>query len=162
MEPALEILYGYVQFDLQQIQNYREAIFNISVATVAFSFGVSAFVYAKDSRLTLPDKRVILALTNGVVFIFLVYITWYYENHGLYYTRAMLELREHALSAHLFRESPLTKVSLFPEVPEGFKTELGTTLEKIPLYLAIIFIGLKGVVESVIIRRATEGEPPAI
>ena len=45
---------------MQQIQNYREAILNISIVSIGSSFAISAFLYGKDNKLSAFNKNKIL------------------------------------------------------------------------------------------------------
>lgn len=154
MDPQLQFLFELIQFDMQQIQNYREAIFNISVATIAASFGLSAFVYRKDNSLSPKYRSIILMGANIVLFIILAGITDLYEDKGLKFTRSTLEFRESALVAHLFEKKPLSNESLYPVIPANHEPRIKSLLERIPLYVAMIIILIKTIVEGVILRKA--------
>lgn len=153
-DTPLHILLELIQFDMQQIQNYREAIFEISVTIIAASFGISAFIYRKDNTLSSTGKSSILISANAVLFLVLIGITYSYEYQGLKVTRCALELRESALTAHLFQEAALTKESLYPALPYLTKCgpKITSLLECIPLYIAMCIILIKAIAEGVILR----------
>ena len=152
-EQSIDILFGLIKFDMNQIQNYREAIFNISVAVVAASFGISAFIYRKDCELSSGYKARIITDTNVLLLLVTAVVAYkYYE--GLHGSRAALEMRQDALTAHLFKHIPLTDLSLYPNPPDDYPCHMTSTLEMIPLYLSLVIVGAKAIVEGMLFTRA--------
>jgi len=153
MDSALQFLFDIIHFDMQQIQNYREAIFNIAVAIVVASFGISAFIYSKDSILTPVNKSSALIGANIILLLVLIAVTYLYDFKGLNFSRAALELREEALTSHIFEGKSLTIESLYPHPPANYEPKIESLLERIPLYLAIIVIFIKAIVESILLKK---------
>lgn len=164
MEPSLQFLFELIQFDMQQIQNYREAIFNISVTIIVASFGISAFVYRKDNPLSPATKSAIIISTNVVLLIVAFYLACYYEDKGLKFTRNTLELREIALKDKLFKDIPLSSTSLYPDrkMVVNHMPGIKSLLERIPLYIAIILLFIKAVVEVIVIVKGRKDQTQQI
>jgi len=150
---TVDILFGLIKFDMNQIQNYREAIFNVSAAIVAAAFGISAFIYRKDCVLNSGYKAKIIVVTNVLLILATAVVAYHYQG-GLHASRGALEMREEALQAHLFEGQPLIGTSLYPEHPEQHKNNMSSTLEKIPLYLAMAILGIKAIIEGMLLSKA--------
>ena len=163
-----QTLFALIQFDMNQIQNYREAIFEISVAIIGGSFGISAFIYRRDNTVLPRRKPMIIIGANCLLLIITIAILYSYFD-GLKLTRSALEIREDALTDYYFKHKDFRLESLYPRdstiekhEPERL-TELPLRvfqLEIIPLYLVIVILIVKMLSEGLFLSDLKKQEAP--
>lgn len=152
---TLDYLFKLIQFDMQQIQNYRLEIIYVSVTIVAASFALSAFVYHRDNELDPRSKNLLLILSNCCLLAILAITASFYLD-GLDESRATLELRESALRQHV-GDGEVSAKELYPDTA-GYSLKMKSQLEKFPIYLAMALIVLKMLIEWSVLR-ARYGKP---
>ena len=141
---TLNLLFELAKFDMQQIQNYREAIMNTSIIIIGSSFGVSAYLYGKSSALCDKSKRTILAAANvGLLMMLLILARSYFQ--GLDASRVSLDGREKGLKIYIASQV-LDKDSFYPKI-EGVEPSMNLNLEKMPLRAAIGILSVKTLLE---------------
>ncbi len=154
---TLDYLFKLIQFDMQQIQNYRLEIIYVSVTIVAASFALSAFVYHRDNELDARSKNLLLILSNCCLLAILIITASFYLD-GLDASRATQELRENALKQHVNDNTvTVTAKELYPD-PAGHPSGMKLWLEKFPIFLAMALIVLKTAIEWTLLG-ARYGEP---
>lgn len=154
MDNLLEILFGLIKFDMQQIQSYRDTILNISILSIGASFAISAFIYGKDNRISTTNRNTILLTTNVGLIIILIVVGYFYIS-GLDGSRGALEMREIALKQHIDKGLLISADSLYPN-PTNYKNTQSSGLEKMPLLLSSLLIMIKTMIEILFFRRKVD------
>ena len=145
VDKSIAMLMELIKFDMQQIQNYREAIIQIATFILIGSFGLSAYIYRKDLDLSKTVK-----ITSSVASTLLLLGTFLYIHYqydlGLNASRVALELREGALQFVMLNQVPPSFNQLYPDTT-GIVPHLPCFLEKLPFYLIEILLMIKIVIE---------------
>lgn len=154
-------LFDLIKFDLQQIQNYRIEIIGISITLIGASFALTALLQHREIDLDLRTKRLLLVLSDCCLLGILIVTAAFYLD-GIDGSRAALELREIALKEVVDTGREIRAKDLYPDTSR-YQVSMKSWLEKFPIFLAMLLILVKIIIEWIGLRATyAQQSPPAV